>query len=335
MMRLAFMGFRHGHIMQLYHAASAHPQVQIVGACEEDAHAAEQLRQGGRVSLTHDNYQAMLDAVPCDAVAVGDCYGKRGELILMALQRGKHVISDKPICTRLTELDGIVERSRQKNLSVGCLLDLRGSAPFRTARRLIQDGTIGEVHTINFTAQHPLLYGSRPAWYFEPGLHGGTINDIAIHAVDIIPWITGRRIVAVTAARAWNARLPQVPHFQDAAQFMLRLDNQGGVLGDVSYLAPETCGYKMSPYWRMLFHGSAGALECGWNGPQVIVATSSDREPRLVAAEGGEPTIALDSFLTEVNGGQPAFSSQDVLNATRIALAIQHAADTGLCNVTL
>jgi hypothetical protein len=85
----------------------------------------------------------------------------------------------------------------------------------------------------------------------------------------------------------------------------------------------------------MVFHGSAGVVECGWNCPQVIVAGSNDREPRWVAAEGGEPNIALESFLREVGGDEPIFSSQDVLNATRITLTIQEAADKGLCDVML
>lgn len=334
-MRLAFIGFRHGHILQLYNAASVHPQVQIVAACEEDPAAAAQVRQAGKVTLTHDNYRTMLDTVECDAVAVGDYYARRGELILLAMERGKHVISDKPLCTRADELANIAHTARQKGLRVGCLLDLRGSAPFRTARRLIREGAIGEVHTVSFTAQHPLLFGSRPSWYFEPGLHGGTINDIAVHAIDIIPWMTGRRIVQVVAARAWNARLPQAPHFQDAAQFMLRLDNHGGVLGDVSYLAAEGCGYSTDQYWRMAFHGSDGAIECGWNCRQVILMRNTDKQPQSISLDPGDPDAALDAFLNEVAGGLASLTTDDVLNATRITLAIQQAADNRLRDVAL
>ncbi|MEZ4683286.1 MAG: hypothetical protein R2932_54665 [Caldilineaceae bacterium] len=54
-------------------------------------------------------------------------------------------------------------------------------------RNLIRSGLIGEIHAINFGGQHPLMLDTRAAWYFEPGKHGGTINDIAIHAVDAIP----------------------------------------------------------------------------------------------------------------------------------------------------
>ena len=124
----------------------------------------------------------MLEETDCDAIAIGDYYAQRGSLIIQALSHGKHVISDKPLCTSLDELDEIERLAAAKSLKVNCMLDMRDSAPFISVRKLIRQGLIGEVHAITFGGQHPLLLGKRPAWYFEPGKHGGTINDIVIHA---------------------------------------------------------------------------------------------------------------------------------------------------------
>ena len=60
-------------------------------------------------------------------------------------------------------------------------------------------------------------------WYFEPGMHGGVLNDISVHAVDFIPWATGQRIDAVVAARSWNATVVEHPDFQQCGQAMFRL----------------------------------------------------------------------------------------------------------------
>src|SRR5688572_5836001 len=106
-MRLAFVGFRHGHVMGLYRAAVSRPDVQVVAACEEDAQAAAALRAAGDVKLTHDSFDRVMRDVECDAIAIGDYFARRGELAMAALEAGKHVIADKPICTRLDELDKI------------------------------------------------------------------------------------------------------------------------------------------------------------------------------------------------------------------------------------
>lgn len=336
-MKLAFIGFRHGHIMGLYNVATKHPRVQVVAACEEDAATAGDLRQEGKVKLTHDNYRRMLDEVECDAVAVGDAYARRGPIIITALERGKHVIGDKPLCTKLSELDQIGQLSQGKGLSVGCLLDMRSSGCVLTVRRLIREGAIGEVHTVTFTAQHPLMYGKRPAWYFEPGMHGGTINDIGVHAFDCLPWITGRKFVEVVAARGWNARLPQCPGFQDAGQVMLKLDNGGGVIGDVSYLAPDECGYRMPQYWRMTFHGPDGVLECNGDKNPVLLAQSKDKELHQITPDPATPKSVFDSFLREVTKepGELSPSTAEVLESSRVALMIQAAADENRCHAAL
>jgi predicted dehydrogenase len=259
--RVAFMGFRHGHIRDVYRRLQKRDDAEIVAACEEDEPTRRTLAAENTFKITHASFNAMLSEVSADVIAVGDYYGKRGRILIQALEHGCHVISDKPICTSLEELDEIGKLAAAKRLAVGCQLDQRDSAASTAARTAIQAGEIGEVHAVSFGGQHPLMFGTRPGWYFEPGKHGGTINDIAIHAINTIAWITGRRFTMVNSARNWNARLKEVPHFKDAAQMMLTMDNGCGVLGDVSYLIPDSFGYGHPLYWRFLFWGSAGMLD--------------------------------------------------------------------------
>ena len=260
-MKIAFVGLRHMHILMLHRMLRDRDDVEIVAVSEADPATRQALAEGGEVELTHDDYPALLAETECDVVAIGDYYGRRGEIAIAALQAGRHIIVDKPVCTRPDECEQIAALARETGLRVGCQLDLRDRGDVHAARRLIAEGAIGEVHTISFDGQHPLSYGSRPGWYFEEGKHDGKINDIAIHAVDLIPWMTGRSIVEVVAARAWNARLTEVPHFQDGAQMLLRLDNGGGVLGDVSYFASDRGGYGMPQYWRITCRGLGGVIE--------------------------------------------------------------------------
>jgi predicted dehydrogenase len=301
----------------------------VVGACEEDPEAAEAVRAAGKVQLTHGNYEQMLRDSSIDAIAVGDYFGKRGEVIIRALEAGKHVIADKPICTRVSELDQIENLAKAKNRAVGCLLDLRESGAFRTLRRMIREGAIGDVHTVIVTAQHPLNLAGRPKWYFEEGKHGGTINDIAVHAIDLIPWMTGQPIVEVTAARAWNARVPQHPHFQDAAQFLLRTSNNGSIFGDVSYLSPDGLAYSAPQYWRLTVHGTGGMMEAKLGASGIQLAQPADKTPREIPADREQEKGCLNAFLSEVDG-KPSpgeLTTRDVLLSSRNALLAQQAAD--------
>ncbi|MDI6829008.1 MAG: Gfo/Idh/MocA family oxidoreductase, partial [Armatimonadota bacterium] len=334
--RIAFVGFRHSHIYDLYSRANASDDFEVVAACEEDDETREQLAETMRARVTHHNFDKMLDEVECDAVAVGDYYGKRGSIIIKALESGKHVISDKPICTNLEELDKINMLSIEKQLKVGCMLDLRDKGQFIRVHDLIRSGEIGEVHSVIIYGQHPLLLGTRPAWYFEEGKHGGTINDIGIHAFDMIPWVTGLEWSQIVAARSWNAFATEVPHFLDAGQFMLKMSNDCGVIGDVSYFMPNSMGYTLDLYWRMTFFGRNGVIETSSNMKSVMLAKDGKNEPEMISPEKDNPGGYLKSFAEEITRGDTeGLSTADVLRASYVALTTQRAGDEELFGIEL
>jgi len=337
-LRMAFAGFRHAHITEVYALAKSREDLELVAAAEDHAETRGKLAVAGDIEVTHESTDAMFDAVEFDVLAVGDYYGRRGELIVRALEAGRHVIVDKPACTSLDELDRIAALASEKGLSVGCQLNMRNGGNFIAFKQVVADGLLGEVHTIDFQGQHPLMYGSRPMWYFEPGKHGGTINDIAIHAVDIIPWMTGRKVVEVAAARVWNAGLSECDFFQDGAQLMLAMDNGGGVLGDVGYFQPNNFAYKVPVYWRVTVHGTKGLAETSSSVDGVSVWSTTSDEAMTVPAAPARPAGYLDDFLAEVRGEDApadALTTAAVLDATRRTLLIQQAADEGRTGVAL
>lgn len=323
--QLAFAGLRHVHIYSLHDRAVNDPNWEITAICEEDAASRETVRQD--ITLTHESISHMLDNAPCDAVAVGDYYGKRGAIVIEALQKGKHVISDKPLCTSLAELDQIEKLARENGLKVGCMLDLRTMPPIASARKALQSGVIGDVVHIQFGGQHPLLPGSRPGWYFEPGKHGGTINDIAIHAIDAIPWMTGHKITQIVAARSWKALPSGFDCFKDAGELMLELDNGAGVLGDVSYQMANTQGYSLPTYWRFTVWGTKGMMEFNCLDPHVRIYADGEKSPTVLGEIADTGVDYLDSFLADIAGKPTDLNTDTVFAATRLALEIQAAGD--------
>lgn len=138
--RVAFMGFRHGHIGDVYHRLQKRDDAEIVAACEEDEATRRTLAAEGAFKITHASFEAMLAEAPADVIAVGDYYGKRGRILIQSLEHGCHVISDKPICTSLKELDQIKKLAAAKRLVVGCQLDQRDDAASTAARMAIHAG---------------------------------------------------------------------------------------------------------------------------------------------------------------------------------------------------
>ena len=334
-LKAAFMGFRHMHMSAIHAHMREREDVEIVAACEEDQQTRNSLAAEGIIPISHTAFEDMLGTVDFDLLVVGDVFARRGALIRSALEAGKHVLSDKPICTDLGELAEIEALSERHSLVVGAALDLRDCGAFLRTRELIRSGTIGTVRTVGFSGQHPLLPDSRPGWYFEGANHGGTINDIAIHAVDILPWITGNGFGEILAARSWNAGpAADHPRFHNAAQLMLVMDGGCGVIGDVSYLSPDGFGYSLPQYWRFNFWGDRGMIESGFNLPKVRLYRHESDTVEEIEPSPDRCGGYLEDLLQAIRANRSR-SSASLFSATAVCLKAQHAADRRLFGIPL
>lgn len=325
--KVAFVGFRHSHIDGLYTRMKDSEEYTIVAACEENAEAAAAARERG-IDITYTNFHEMMMECDFDILAIGDYFGIRGARAISALVAGKHVIADKPLCTSLAELREIRHLAQTRNLKVGCMLDMRLNGNINAAKAVIDSGRLGEIHAISFGGQHPLSYGTRPNWYFEQGKQGGTINDIAIHGLDAIEFMTGHAITELTAARTWNAFATFAPVvFQDAAQGMFALDNKCGVMFDVSYFAPEKTGFANPFYWRFTIWGRKGVMEFNYADPGCkLYLTGAESVEEVPAAVEGSDFLKI--FTQEIStGADLPFGSNHIMDVTEKCLKLQVMAD--------
>ena len=320
-MKIAFAGFRHDHILGLYEMAVKNEEVEIVGCYEEDAQARQAVEASHQVLFTYRTYKEILQDEQVEAVAIGDYYGKRGRMIIDALKHNKHVICDKPLCTNLDEWKQISDISMEKGLQVSCMLDLRYMPQVEQAKKVIQAGELGEIHAVSFTAQHCLNYGVRPQWYFEEGKHGGTINDIAIHGIDLIRYLTGKNITKINYAKTWNAFAKEEPQFKDCGQLMIEMDEMS-VMADVSYAAPK-CTEMLPTYWDFYFWGSEGMMNFRYKDNTLHIF--KDKE-YVTPCEKGDADCMSD-FVKELNGISTVMNAKDMMESQRQVLLIQQYTD--------
>lgn len=323
---IGFAGFRHNHILGLYQEAQRHPGVHLYGAFEEDESAREQVSREHGVAFPYESYEALLCDRAVDIVALGDYYGVRGQRVIAALLHGKHVIVDKPLCTSLKELETIRRLAGEKQREVRLMLDLRFTEMARVAREKIAAGAIGRVNNVAFSGQHPLQYGSRPGWYFEKEKYGGTINDLAIHGIDLVTYLTGLKVEKTVAARCWNCFAKEEPDFPDSAQLMVTLSGGAGLIADVSYASPDSFGLKLPYYWRFEFWGTDGMMELGLNEPVIRLYRNGTTEAEQISVSGNVTTCLTDLVAYLSGTAAPVETTAEALDSTEKTLQIQQAA---------
>lgn len=321
-MNLAVAGFRHSHVYTLIKWAREQG-LNIIAAYEKDKESIFEAQSEG-IKITHTDYNEMLNDKDIDIVAIADYYSARGNMVINALRAGKHVIADKPLCTSLEELDTIEKLSAEKGLRIGLMLDLRYMSASIAAHDFIRSGGLGRVNNISFGGQHALNYGVRPGWYFEEGKQGGTINDLAIHGIDLVRYITGLGISRVLSARCWNAYARAVPHFKDSAQFMVELDGGAGLIADVSYSMPKVKGFSPKQTWRFTIWGEKGILEFNCADNLVELTLNGEEKLKIIKNENSASNPMCD-FLADIECKGRELDTQNVIKSTRDTLLIQQA----------
>ena len=321
-MNIAFAGLRHCHIFDLYKMVQVDPNCQILGAFEADSEARHQAKTLG-VICNYPSYDALLADPQVEVVALGGCYADRGDMAIRALQAGKHVMADKPLCTDLAELDMIEKLAHEKNLKVSCMLTMRFEKKIQALKKLIGSEVLGEINNVYFGGQHPLQYGRRPAWYYEPGKHGGVINDIAIHGIDVLNFAVGLEVDKTHAARCWNKFADCEPDFRDSAQLMLSAKNGAGILADVSYSIPDGVEFSLPYYWQFYIWGTKGTIAFSLNEKNSFYFLKDCEAPILLEEQPVEIDYLTD-FRNLVAGREDVvLSMEECIRATRITQQIQ------------
>jgi predicted dehydrogenase len=197
-----------------------------------------------------------------------------------ALEAGKHVMCEKPLAMDTRESEPLVELSRRLKLVGAVTYNLRYYPLCHEARSLVSRGAIGEPRLLHGSfLQDWLLYPTDWNWRLEPELGGAVrvVADIGTHWVDLLTWITGRRLTAVCGDLATVIPLRKRPRgrvetFQQAvgetedikittddyASILLRLE--GGVQG-VCTVSQVSAGRKT----RLWFEVDGSEASLAWN----------------------------------------------------------------------
>jgi UDP-N-acetylglucosamine 3-dehydrogenase len=189
------------------------PGVHLAGVADPDR------KQGNLVGRSLgcpavEDLEALL-TLDVDAVSIAAPTHLHHELALAAIERGIHVMVEKPIASNANEGRAIVDTAR----SVGVTLMVGHVERFNPAVESIKDALRGEdILSIGITRVGP----------FPPRVSNvGVVIDLAVHDIDLIRWFTDSEIVDVqpmlASARATN---------EDIA--LLQFRTESGVLAQIT-----------------------------------------------------------------------------------------------------
>jgi predicted dehydrogenase len=123
-------------------------------------------------------------------------------VILAALAKRKHVVSDKPLAMTGADARRLLDAANDAGVVHAVTFNYRGNPLVQQAREMIAGGELGEVHFIHGAyLQDWLLQPTDFSWRLEPDKGGASsaVGDIGSHWCDLVQHVAGRRIVEVLA----------------------------------------------------------------------------------------------------------------------------------------
>ncbi|MCM3791342.1 Gfo/Idh/MocA family oxidoreductase [Domibacillus indicus] len=130
------------------------------------------------------------------------------ELTVKALEAGKHVYTEKPLAAALEDGKKILDLAKEKGLYVGCAPDTFLGGRLQTCRKLIDEGTIGDIVGASaFVAYHGTeSFHPNPDFFYKPG--GGPLLDIGPYYITALLSLIGPvRSCSAMAKRTFDKRI--------------------------------------------------------------------------------------------------------------------------------
>ena len=252
----------------------------------------------GKHSATLSTYDAiprMLEDFRPDLVYVSLEAHRAPGPIEEALEAGCHVLSEKPACVRLSDFERLVRVAQKNNRMLMLVFGNRLLPQVQKARQLAQSHSLGgfygaSIHTIaDQTRLESPEY--QQSWYAsKEKAGGGHLTWLGIHYLDLIQFITGRKIQRLCGF-AGNVG-GQPIDVEDSAVLSLQFEN--GALGTLHSAYYLDGGYQSqiviwgSQGWLRLAGGGTFESDLEWSstrdgGPEEVHTFPYNPEPKSTA----------------------------------------------------
>jgi UDP-N-acetyl-2-amino-2-deoxyglucuronate dehydrogenase len=203
---------------------------EIVGVCDADD-AAREAAAKATGARPHVKYEEMLARPELDAVVIATPSGLHAGQAVLAARAGKHVVTEKPMATRLEDGERMIAACDTAGVRLFVIQQNRRNATLQLLKRALEQGRFGRIYmvTLNVFWTRPQDYYDAAKWRGTWELDGGGafINQ-ASHYVDLLHWLFG----PVESVQAYTATLARDIETEDTGVLAVRW--RSGAVGSMN-----------------------------------------------------------------------------------------------------
>jgi predicted dehydrogenase len=318
---------------------SKSPYVELVSVCDIKYDRAQNRAKEFNVPNSYPHIDKMMEGPQFDLMVTTTDMQEHGRLNKIALQRGHHVWSEKPLANTYSEGKALVDLAKQKNLRIWGAPAVVNSPQFAYMSKALQEGKLGKV-----SCAHAHYGHTGPTWsafFYEVG--GGSLPDLGVYNIATLTGLLGpaKSVVAMTSIVTPERTVDDKGKIPVKAEdnAMLLLDHGSGIISHVQ------CGFNyFDPYGHegtgqekpsIVIWGTEGNMSLvGYDwAPHGVDMVTKDHEapqrfvpdPRDYVWEQGASVIA-ESLAT---GTEPLINVEHALHVLEIIEGTRESGKTG------
>jgi predicted dehydrogenase len=317
-------------------AYDAHPEVEIVGLAGLEAEPREALAAQYGIERHVAGWEDLLELDGIDAVSVGVPTFLHAPVAIAALERGIHVLSEKPMALNGEEARAMVEAARAADRVLDVGFNHRQRGDIQKLAEVVGAGRLGRVYYGKAWWLRRTGIPKLGSWFTASELAGGgPLVDIGVHVLDYALHVLGNPSVAAVSASTYDllgragfgysatsTKTGDDASFdvEDLATAFMRLDDGGTLLVEASWAAHRSDGDQFG----ITLFGTEGGAELIVDDyePSGSLRLFTDdggvpAETRLTAPPGRGHQAVIEQFVAKIRSGD--WSAHDGAGAVQLA----------------
>ncbi|MFW5898813.1 MAG: Gfo/Idh/MocA family oxidoreductase [Candidatus Saliniplasma sp.] len=287
------------HHARVYSELSDDFGLELVGIADKDLERAQELSDEYSYAAAYDDHKELAEE-GLDAVTIAVPTSLHKDIALDFIEKGTDILIEKPIADTVENAREILDAAGDNGVTIGVGHIERYNPAVQKLKKVIDDGVLGEVMSINGTRVGPLAIRVRDV---------GIIIDLAVHEMDVISYLLDEMIQSVTA-KAGNAKHPA--DVEDYAQIMVDFDNGKTGVVETNWLTPHKTR-------KLTVVGTKGIAYLDYIDQSLVLHTN-DWEQSYKIEEREPLKNEIEDFLSSCrNGGEPCVTGEDGLHVLEAA----------------
>ena len=286
--KIVGISFDHMHMGDLLRMTANHPDAEIVGIFDEQPERMRQAIDSFQIppERVFINYLTCLERTKPDLAILCAATGKHAEWTERLAAGGVNVLVEKPFAASLAEADRMIAASTRAGKLLAINWPLRWVPSHVTAKRLIDEGLIGEVIGVHYyggnrgpmrhladkveVSEEEAARRKSESWFYKKSEGGGSLLDYLGYGVTLGTWFQGgKRPIEVASVVDGSPLLEVDEHSVTIARYrhgLSKFETRWGTFTDPWMHQPQPkCGFIIT--------GSAGTISSYDYEPLVRVQT--------------------------------------------------------------